>query len=152
MQEFWTDLLNGELYAVLSACIAYVLLMGMVSITTCFRIRRWPQTIGKLTEDGVSSIGSYDERMHTARVRYEYSVDDTPYTGERLSPFILRATGTTMAKWQKKGIQRHEGDHVTVFYNPALPRKSYLIVPTLTGIGGIFLLVAIVVIVFWFAM
>lgn len=151
MQEFWADLLNGELYAVLSACIAYALLMGTVSITTCFRIRRWPHTIGKLTEDGVSSIGSYDERMHTARVRYEYSVDDIPYTSQRLSPFILHATGTTMAEWQKKGIQRHEGDRVTVFYNPALPHKSYLIVPTLTGIAGIFLLVAIAVIVFWFA-
>ncbi len=151
MQEFWTDLLNGEHYAVLSACIAYALLMGIVSITACFRIRRWPHTIGKLTEDGVSSIGSSDERMHTARVRYEYSVNDISYTGKRLSPFIIRATGTRMAEWQKGGIQKHEGDCVTVFYNPALPHKSYLIVPTWTGVAGVFLLVAIPVFLIWFS-
>ncbi len=151
MQKFWTDLFNGEQYAVLSACIAYALLMGIVSITACCRIRRWPHTIGKLTEDGVSGIGSYDERMHAARVRYEYSVDGIPYSGERLSPFIVRATGTTMAEWQKGGIQRHESDRVTVFYNPARPHKSYLIVPSGAAIAGIFLLFATAVIVFWFA-
>ena len=151
MQAFWTDLLNGERYAVLSVCIAYALLTGIVSITACFRIRRWPHTTGTLTEDGVSSFGSYEDKMHAARVRYDYSVDGIPYTGKRLSPFIMRTTGTKMAEWQKGGIQRHESDRVTVFYNPAAPHKSYLIVPSLTGIAGVFLLVAIVVIVLWVA-
>ena len=150
MQIFWTDLLNGEHYAVLTACIAYVLLMGIVSITACLRIRCWPQTTGTLKEDGVSSFGGSD-RLHTARVRYEYFVDGIPYTGKRLSPFIVYATGTRMAEWQKSGIQRHDGDNVTVFYNPARPDKSYLIHPTLTGILGVCLLIMIVVIVLWFA-
>ncbi|WP_120499633.1 DUF3592 domain-containing protein [Roseovarius sp. EL26] len=152
MEIFWTDLLSGERYAVLSTCIAYVLLMGIISIIGCLRVRRWPHTTGILTEDGVSSFGSGSDRMHAARVRYEYSVDSTPYTGKRLSPFIVHATGTRMAEWQKGGIQRHGGNHVTVFYNPARPHKSYLILPTLIGIIGVFVLITIVVIVLWFAL
>ena len=151
MQIFWTDLLDGERYAVLSVCIAYALLIGIISITACLRIRRWPHTIGTLTEDGISGFGSSSDRMHTARVRYEYSVNGTPYTGKRLSPFIVYATGTRMAEWQKNGIKRHGPDRVTVFYNPARPNKSYLIIPTLTGISGLFLLIMIAVIVLWIA-
>lgn len=151
MEIFWTDLLNGERNAVLSACIAYVLLMCMISIMGCLRMRRWPHTTGTLTEDGFSSIGNSEDRMQAARVRYEYSVNGIPYTGKRLSPFILYATGTKMAKWQKVGIQRHGDDRITVFYNPSRPQKSYLITPKWTGITGICVLTTMVVIVLWLA-
>lgn len=151
MQIFWTDLLNGEHYALLSACIAYVVLMGIISITHYFRIRRWPHTVGTLTEDGVASFGSYSDRMFAARVRYDYFVDGATYTGGRLSPFLILATGTRMAEWQKGGIQRHGGDRITVFYNPARPNKSYLILPTAVGMTGISLLFVIVAPVLWLA-
>lgn len=152
MQTFWADLLDGERYAILATCLAYVFVIGIMSIIGCLRIRRWPHTIGTLVEDGVStSIGSPSERMSSARVRYKYSVADTDYTGKRLSPFVVAATGTKIAEWQKRGIQKLGGDLVTVFYNPARPEKSYLIRPSLTGISGVFLLFTTVAIALWFA-
>lgn len=151
MQEVWNDLSNGENYAVIAACMVYLLLMGGISITVCLRIRRWPHTVGTLTEDGVSSIGSYDERMHAARVRYDYVVNGITYKGKRLSPFYMRATGTKLAEWQKGGIERHGGDRVTVFYNPARPHKSYLIVPSLQAIAGVASGIALVTMLLWFA-
>ena len=153
MQVFWNDLLNGERYALLYTAIAYFSLMGSVGIISCLRIRRWPHTKGTLTEDGISAtVGSPADRMHAARVQYDYTVDGIPYSGRRLSPFIVRATGTSMAEWQKLGIERHGGDRISVFYDPARPYKSYLIVPSLTGILTMFLLIMIAVIVLWFAL
>ncbi|MBB5515897.1 hypothetical protein FHS89_001917 [Rubricella aquisinus] len=151
MEIFWTDLLDGERYAVLSVCIAYVLLMGVIAVVRCLGIRRWPRTTGTLTEDGFSSIGSGSDRMQTARVRYEYIVDGIPYRGTRLSPVLIYASGKRLAKWQKGGIQRHGNDRITVFYNPARPQKSYLILPQWTSIIGICLLTILLVMVFWLA-
>jgi hypothetical protein len=151
MANFWTDLLDGERYAVLSAYIAYVLLIGAISIVACLRIRRWPHTTGTLSEDGFERMDHASDRMYAARVRYEYTVNGIPYTGTRLSHFIIHASGRKIARWQKGGIQRYENDRITVFYNPNRPQKSYLIKSEWTSIIGLSILTTMSVIVLWLA-
>ncbi|WP_282096036.1 DUF3592 domain-containing protein [Epibacterium ulvae] len=151
MQEFWNDLCAGERYAVLYVCIAYALAVGVFCVVRCFRMRRWPHTLGRLLEEGVSGYGGGGDGMYAARVKYEYSVDGVFHTGTNLSPFIVQATGTRLAKWQMTGIQRHQGNCVTVFYSPRRPHKSYLIVPSQRAIAGLSLLFASVIVVMWLA-
>lgn len=152
MDSFWTDLLDGERHAVLSVCITYILILAAWSIIGCLRVRRWPHTTGTLIEDDFTFAGSAEDRMQSAKVRYEYTVNGVHFAGKRLSPFYVSATGTKMAKWQKGGILRHGDDRVTVFYNPSRPHKAYLIIPTITTILSLCALYVSAALILWYGL
>ena len=71
------------------------------------------------------------EREYEAMVRYSYSIDGITYEGDRLNAWYVTVTHNlrTLLKFQFRGIERHKGNKVTVFYNPRKPQKSYLDVP-----------------------
>lgn len=104
------------------------------------------EVIGVVDEEGIEGSGvgvsSPDEREYEAKVRYSYSVDGITYQGDRLNAWYVMATHNLRAllKFQFRGIERHEGANVTVFFNPRKPQKSYLDVPgwrSIVLVGGL---------------
>ena len=135
MSTFLEQLFSGDRDAVILGASAYFALMGMISLVHMFWLSRWPSVIGELRKEGVEPFGfggiSPDERTYKAMVRYTYSVDGVVYESDRLNAWYVTVTHNLRAllKFQFRGIERHEGASVTVFYNPRKPQKSYLDVP-----------------------
>lgn len=146
MSEFIAQLLDGDRDAILLAAAAYFALMGVIAVLRCIHIGRWSSTTGVLESAGIERTGSVafekSDQEYEAQVRYRYRVDGTEYLGTRLNGWSIMATYNLrfILKYQFRGIERLDGDHVVVYYNPYDPAKSYLDVPGLTSIlvvGGL---------------
>ncbi|SDZ12559.1 Protein of unknown function [Jannaschia faecimaris] len=148
MNTFLERLFSGERDAILVAAAAYFALAGVCSLVHMFRLSRWPSVIGELHEEGVKLTGfggiSPDEREYKAVVRYSYSVDGLSYENDCLNPWIISVTHNlrSLLQLQFRGIKRHGGTSVSVYFNPRKPQKSYLDVPdwpSMVLVGGTFL-------------
>ncbi len=128
-------LYSGDSDALIMGAAGYFAFMGLIAFARMFLLSRWPSVVGVLHEEGIegSDIGaiSLDEREYMAIVRYSYSIDGLTYQSTRLNAWHVTASHNLRAllKYQLRGIERHEGAKVTVFYNPRKPQKSYLEVP-----------------------
>ena len=140
MSDFLVDLWAGDRAAILTATAIYFVLTGAWSLAFCFRVRRWPSTMGRLTTASLRKFGhsmNASDQDYRANVLYEYDVDGQAFEGTRLSPTIIVASANArfLLRWQMKGIERVGEDGVRVFYKPGNPAKSYLIVPSNRTIG-----------------
>ena len=135
MITFLESLSSGDRDAILLAAAGYFALMGALSLVHMIRLSQWPSVIGQLHEQGVESTGigavSPDDREYAAIARYSYSVDGVNYENDQLNPWLVTVTHNLrgLLKFQFRGIERHEGANVTVYYHPRKPQKSYLDVP-----------------------
>lgn len=135
MTTFLESLFAGDRDAIVLAAAGYFALMGVLALVNMIRLSRWPSVIGELHEEGVERTGigavSADDREYSATVLYSYSVDGVNYENDQLNPWLITVTHNLRAllKLQFRGIERHEGANVTVYYHPRKPHKSYLDVP-----------------------
>ena len=67
---------------------------------------------------------------------YEYTVDGNLYKGNRVSPWVMVATHNAKVVLEKqlRKVERSRDGSVSVFYNPANPKKSLLIKPGVFGL------------------
>ncbi|WP_120499791.1 DUF3592 domain-containing protein [Roseovarius sp. EL26] len=135
MNTFLEQLFSGDRDAIILGAAGYFALMAVIAFVRMFWLSRWPSVVGVLHEEGIEGSGmgatSTDEREYIAMVRYSYSVNGVTYESDRLNAWYVSVTHNLRAllKYQFRGIERHEGANVTVFYNPRKPHKSYLDVP-----------------------
>ncbi len=79
------------------------------------------------------------DTSYTLNALYQYEVDGKPYSGKRVSPWIVIASHNAkgVLDFQARGVEYVGEDLVRVFYNPNRPTKSFLILPSLAGIAVI---------------
>jgi hypothetical protein len=83
----------------------------------------WPSTAGVVTERQLRNSGADSKSASYYAISYEYYVDATPYTGER----VHFGGGNDWA-----GGKGEVGDSVVVYYDPNIPAKCVLV----TGYQG----------------
>lgn len=104
---------------------AAAIIAGTIQLLAALRIRRWPvvrgrieeRSVGPSTTTGASRPGRYFE----PRVRYSYSVDGKPYTGQRISP-----AKAAYDEGHARRVVDKLPDEVDVHYNPRDPGDGYL--------------------------
>jgi len=134
LSSFISQIKAGDEQAILALFLIYIMIMGLISLTFCLRIRFWPVTTGQLLSEGLDEMSPSmraDEQNFQADLRYKYYVDGTDYEGLRLSPTNIMASYNMrfLIHRQLRGVTRLAGDNVEVYYNPSKPRKSFLIRP-----------------------
>jgi hypothetical protein len=74
-------------------------------------------------------------QQYVADALYEYSVNGQQYTGKRISPWVVVATHNMRAVLVKQllKIRKDPNGSIDVFYNPADPKKSFLVKPGIVG-------------------
>lgn len=89
------------------------------------RIVRYKRTTGTLIFSHVASVPHLPHTVYKAGVIYTYQVGKTQYMGLRLFP-VRKQTGTRA--WAAATIAGfHNGQKVTVHYDPRHPRFAYLV-------------------------
>ena len=120
---------------------AAALLGGVVLLVKGARVRGWPVAPGRITERGVgpstTTGASRPGRYFEPRVRYDYRVEGTSYTGTRISP-VTAAYG----EQQARRVADKLPDAVSVRYNPRDPAEAYLRAPS-RGLALLALLVGL---------
>ena len=120
---------------------AAALLGGILLLVKGARVRGWPVAPGRITERGVgpstTTGASRPGRYFEPRVRYDYRVEGTSYTGTRISP-VTAAYG----EQQAKRVADKLPDAVSVRYNPRDPAEAYLRAPS-RGLAVLALLVGL---------
>lgn len=117
----------------------YALLVCGYSLIFQARTRRWNSTKGDLIELEIEKFGAKEfvksNQDYITEASYRYTVNGKEYLGTRVSPWIFVASHNARGILQKqmKYIHRYPDGRVKVFYNPAKPRKSYLIIPGFVG-------------------
>lgn len=105
------------------------MLGGVILLVKGARVRGWPVAPGRITERSVgpstTTGASRPGRYFEPRVRYDYRVEATPYTGTRISP-VTAAYGEPQAR----RIVDKLPEAVQVRYNPRDPAEAYLRAPS----------------------
>ena len=118
----------------------YAALVCGYSVFHQLRVRRWPSTMGRLERLGLRKFGATEwarsEQDYVGDALYTYRVDGTLYEGSRVSPWVVVASHNARAllSWQQRGVEHGEDGGVRVYYDPARPGKSFLIVPGRVGL------------------
>lgn len=137
----WRLALEGEAQGIWFWAAVYTCIVCLYSFVFQLRTRFWPCTEGELKQIGIEKFGATEwtasNQDYVSRVRYDYHVAGVAYIGKRISPWIFVASRNARFVLEKQmgAVQRLPDGKVRVFYNPANPRKSYLIVAGKTGIG-----------------
>lgn len=118
--------------------VVYAFAVCAYSLAGQWRSRRWPDTRGELAESGVKHLGGSDyhtDQDHVTNVRYHYRVQGMDYIGNRVSPWVFVTNHNARGVLQKQlSFMQHLPDGgVKVFYNPARPQKSFLVLPGRIG-------------------
>lgn len=92
--------------------------------------RRWPHSDGimtKLEKIGMGNkvIGTDDYRRFMLRVRYDYNVNDKPYSGTRI---VFGGDIIVKSEVEEFCGRYSEGDNAKVYYDPQNPEESVLMV------------------------
>jgi len=140
LTDMWNLARAGALQGIWFFAALYGVLMGLYSVLFQLRIRCWPRTVGTLHRLGVEVFGGRDAVVATRETvgvaSYTYAVDGRSYDGTRISAWVMVAGGLgRLLKLQQRGVQRHDGGGVTVFYHPRKPAKSFLIRPGWLGLA-----------------
>jgi hypothetical protein len=139
-KEMWDMALDGNAQGVWFFAALYTLAICSYSVIFQIRTRSWPFTEGSLIDAGVDKFGttlsSLSDQDYTANTLYEYSVVGQRYAGKRVSPWVIVASHNArgILRNQIAKIQQLPNKKVRVYYNPANPKKSFLIIASKTGI------------------
>jgi len=131
---------DGDKQGILFFICFYALIVCSYSVFFQIRVSRWPETRGALLQSGTTKIGGTDpvksNQEYVASALYEYVVDGDLYQGKRVSPWVMVASHNAkfLLEKQMRGVHRYADGGVRVFFNPANPKKSYLIKPSKVGI------------------
>ncbi len=112
------------------------LLFGGIIQVLCFFVllhlskksKQWPTTIGQIISSKISTLGSNCDDMsksYKVVIRYQYQVQDSIYTSNRLHYGDWIATN--FSSYAKKDVKQHkEGCECIVHYNPQKQQKFVL--------------------------
>jgi hypothetical protein len=140
--DMWQLALQGDKQGVWFFASLYCFILCSYSVFFQVRTRFWPFTQGELQNVSVNKFGATDwvvsNQEYVAEALYRYSVSDVIYAGSRISPWVFVASHNARAVLNKQlsFVERFPDGSVKVFYNPAKPQKSYLMV---AGKAGIFI-------------
>lgn len=118
----------------------YAFALAGYSLLYQLRTRAWPWVEGELLTVEVEKFGQPDtvlsEQDFQSRALYRYEVSGQRYAGSRVSPWVVLASRNARVVLEKQlaGIQRTGEGRARVFYNPAKPGKSFLIVAGPAGL------------------
>ena len=131
--------------------IAFVLI-GYNSMQKAKAAKAWPTVEGRITASEVDSYWKRDrdsgsQRMHQAKIAYEYTVDGENYESTKIS---FMNTSSSMRSQAQAVVKKYPaGGTATIYYNPLNPQEAVL-EPGATGgamffmaAGGIFALIGI---------
>ena len=156
-QDMWRFAVEGQAQGVWFWAAFYTFIVCLWSLIFQLRTRYWPCTPGELAEIGARKFGATDrvksDQDYVTNALYKYHVSGVDYTGTRISPWIIVASHNARFVLQKQlsFIQRYPDGRVKVFYNPANPRKSYLIIAGKPGICITLLLVTLPMVSYYFS-
>lgn len=86
----------------------------------------WPTAPGVITSSEIDQYDSDGTTMYSAEINYDFTVDDKPYNGNRIT-INSGNTSTSSIKEVKKDLQKYPvGANVTVYYDPELPNNAVL--------------------------
>jgi hypothetical protein len=86
----------------------------------------WPTVPGVITSSEIDQYDSDGTTMYSAEINYDFTVDDKPYNGNRIS-INSGNSSTSSIKEVKKDLQKYPvGAAVTVYYDPELPNNAVL--------------------------
>jgi len=92
--------------------------------------RGWTRTTGRVVVSQVDEIQGPSEQgypQYRPRIRYQFSVGGRSYEGDETAVGSAAAPGSSEAAWARKEVERFPaGSEVTVFYDPASPRRAVL--------------------------
>lgn len=132
---------------------AFVFYNGLKEMFLARRSVGWPTAPGTIQSSGVRIEETEQQRSAAFDdVKYTYLVYDISYTSDRV---LFADYGTSDAEHANRiAGQYHEGQGVTVYYNPAKPSESVLTPGfnngcyVLPGVGGIFMVLGTLVLFF----
>jgi hypothetical protein len=124
-------LLNKDPLAIALVTCCVMVISTIYSLWYQYRVKNWPYVWGELEGAGLEKFGHENvksDQEYRNKVSYHYEVKGKKYKGDRLSAMIVIASHNAkgVLEVQLRGIERR-ADKVKVYYNPAKPRKSYLI-------------------------
>ena len=131
----------------------FISLYALLTLTYSFiyqlKVRSWPNIRGIMLKEGIEKFGPANmvksDQNFVALALYEYTVGGKTYQGTRVSSWIMVVTYNLrfLLKKQISYIQTNYDGSITVFYNPANPKKSYLMQPGKVGVVITFLLATV---------
>ncbi len=131
----------GQEQGVLFWIAVYVAVVCAVSALRQWRAATgWVKTRGRLIEKGTGEFGASlaDPSMQKYQLKalYSYVVDGRQYFGRKVSAWTMIASKNArfLLERQYRGIELFEDGTVSVYYHPARPEKSLLILPGLRSL------------------
>ena len=86
----------------------------------------WPTTTGIITNSDIRQSESDGNKMYAAVINYDFTVDNKPYSGDRIT-LTSGNSSTSSIKEVKKELQAYPtGANVKVYYDPELPNNAVL--------------------------
>ncbi|MBI1395429.1 MAG: DUF3592 domain-containing protein [Betaproteobacteria bacterium] len=125
--------LDGDRRSIFLLACLYLVLVCAYSAFHQNRISRWPGVRGRLISAGVRRFGgtawAKTDQQYVPEALYEYQVDGRRYLGKRVSPWMMVASRNMrfLLNAQLRGVESDDEGHVTVYYDPRNPAKSFLI-------------------------
>jgi len=88
--------------------------------------KNWPNASGVVTHSEIKQSTSDGQTMYASAIKYSFTVENNPYTGNRIS-LTSGNTKTSNIRSVKKTLQKYPvGQKVTVYYDPELPHNALL--------------------------
>lgn len=140
LQDMWRLAMEANPQGIWFWAGVYAFVVCMYSVVFQIRTRSWPVAEGELVQAGVKKFGARDvvlaNQDYVSKALYHYSVSGVVYEGKKVSPWIIVASHNMrfILEKQMSTIQYHPNSKVKVFYDPAKPQKSYLIIAGKVGL------------------
>lgn len=153
--EMWGLVKNGRAQGYYFYGALYFFLTLSYSIIYQIKVRSWPSVSGKKlkikVENFSMSTNSRSDQKYALSGKYEYTVNGVNYIGNKISPWLIVASGgfRSLLLKQENKIGANDQDLVKVYYNPKNPQKSYLILPGIIGIFFTTFMAATPFVLYW---
>ena len=114
---------TGLILVVLGAGFSY---WGASVVAHAWATNAWPSVSGRIVESRVETYQdqSDGETMHTARVRYEYHVNQARRSGSRIG--LLDHSSSSLRSMSQLAERFPAGAEVPVYYDPRNPAAALL--------------------------
>jgi hypothetical protein len=135
----WDLALQGDKQGIWFWAAVYAFLICGYSVLFQLLIRSWPNTRGELKSLGLNKFGAaivLSDQDYLADALYTYQIEGKTYQGKRISPWIIVASHNAqfILKHQLTKVETFPDNKVKVFYKPSNPAKSWLILPSKSGV------------------
>jgi len=88
--------------------------------------KSWPTAPGVITSSDIHQSESDGTTMYSAEISYDFSVEDKPFSGSRITLNSGNSSTSSITE-VKKDLQKYPVDAaVTVYYDPELPNNAVL--------------------------